>query len=237
MILVDELKLCFVQIPHTASTTFGNDLIDNYGGRHVLSKHSYLHELNAKLPEVYNSYCVVGCVRNPLDDRLSAYAKLKTNHMGLYEGNLIDPGANKGGWLSRKRRQRILHENLSFDTFIRETSRYPFVSPISIHQARYDKIFRFETIASEYKALMEQLTGRAIVLPEKGNQTLERGIDFLDSYTPSALAVAESALKPFMLEFDFPLPAAWSGSLTAIEVQRYKVAKFLKKQWWAFKVK
>ena len=237
MILVDELKLCFVQIPHTASTTFGNDLIDNYGGRQVLSKHSYLHELKAKIPEVYNTYCVVGCVRNPLDDRLSAYAKLKTNHMGLYEGGLVDPRANKGGWLSRTRRKKILQQNFGFDEFIRETSRYPFVSPISIHQTRYDKIFRFETITSEYSALMAELTGRSIVVPEKGNQTAERSSNFLENYTPLMLSAAEPALKPFMLEFDFRLPSAWNDSLTTGELQRYKIAKFLKKQWWAFRAR
>ena len=59
MIIVDDLKLCFVQIPHTGSTNIGEELLNNFDGREILKKHSYLDSLKNNYKNIYDNYFIV----------------------------------------------------------------------------------------------------------------------------------------------------------------------------------
>ena len=84
MIISDTHKYVFVEYPRTGTTAVSNELCQNYSGRRVLRKHSTYQEfLKIASPEE-KKYFVFTSVRNPLDDAVSHYFKLRTDHRERY---------------------------------------------------------------------------------------------------------------------------------------------------------
>ena len=212
MVICRELKLCLVQLPHTGSTNLGEHLIKNYGGEKLLAKHSYLDQLRVFRPEVFKSYRIVGGVRNPLDDRVSSFFKLKSNHLGLYEGKPAETGLIGGGPYTRRLRRKIVAESLDFNEYFLRHVRLIYANPISILGRRYDFVYRFEEINEGWDRFFKGIGETWIPMPH-GNKTAERSSDFLNYYSRSSQVRARRIFGPFMEEWSYEFPDWWaSGS-------------------------
>ena len=84
MIISDEHKYVFVELPFTASTAISRELWEHYGGRRVLRKHSSYREFLKYASPEQRAYFVFSGMRNPLDEAVSLYVKLRTNHRNNY---------------------------------------------------------------------------------------------------------------------------------------------------------
>lgn len=209
MIISDVHKYVFVQVPHTASTALENLLIEKFDGRRILRKHSYLDELYLFNKSAFRNYYVFGCVRNPLDERISIYQKYKTDHLGLYRGDLQINGGIKGGFVSRKISRAISHRELSFDDYFRRFVRLQYFSPISIFQNRYDKIMRYETLQDDFNQVLHNLSLRSARIPVS-NRTAGRAAETEEWYCDAEVRKrAQYLFGPFMAEFGYVFPSSW----------------------------
>ena len=237
MIIVDDLKLCFVQIPHTGSTNIGEELLNNFGGREILKKHSYLDSLKNNYKNIYDNYFIVGSTRNPLDERVSFFYKMKNNHMGLYSGETVDPKANKGGVLSRSYYNKI-QKGMNFDEYILSLPNLKYVSPISIHQKRYDMILRFENLTEDFSKLLRVLNSKKESNLQHGNKTKNRDRHYTKFYTKKeSIYKAVYIYSDFMKEHNYNLPEDWirDGYQISTSSFKYGFSKVIKNIFWRIK--
>lgn len=214
MILCDDYKLAFVQLPHTGSTGIGKVLVEQYGGRSVLCKHSYLDELKQFYPEAYGSYFIFGGVRNPLDERVSSYFKLKSNHLNLYSGVQSDAKARDSGRLAKSFHSKIVENNYSFSEYFLQLVKFVYFNPISIHERRYDFVYRYENLDHDFGSVLRHVGARPTSLP-KNNKTAMRTADFEKYYTKIAQEHAHTLFSPFMDHWGYQFPEDWFESQRA----------------------
>lgn len=84
MIISGEHRYVFVELPRTGSTAIRKELLNQYGGRKILQKHSTYQEFLRTANEEEKRYFVFSGVRNPLDDAVSHYFKLASDHHGRF---------------------------------------------------------------------------------------------------------------------------------------------------------
>ena len=208
MILSDKYRFVFVQVPHTGSTGIGDFLIAKFSGRRILSKHSYLNELKWRFPHEFQSYFVVGGVRNPLDDRVSMYFKIRNDHLGLYSGNVQVPGYRPAGHRARRIFRDINENNLSFSQYFLKYVRNVYYSPISILRDRYNLVYKFENIDGGLRLFFKEIGVTAPNL-KPSNSTSGRSKSFAQYYDAEARQHAVRVFGPFMSEFDYQFPCDW----------------------------
>ena len=96
-----------LELPHTASTSIRRELCEYYDGTTILLKHaSYKTFLKTATDEEKN-YFVFSCIRNPLDNAVSVFFKLKTDHRGRF----ANPKQNKKRRIRAKRIYKFIQEN------------------------------------------------------------------------------------------------------------------------------
>ena len=71
MILSDEHRYLFVELPHTGTTAISRELQEHYGGRPILIKHARYHQFRKIATREQKSYFVFSCIRNPAEEAVS----------------------------------------------------------------------------------------------------------------------------------------------------------------------
>ena len=212
MIISDTYRYVFVQIPHTASTAIAEELIRFYDGRPILKKHSYVPEFERAASRAQKDYFVFGSIRNPLDERVSSYWKLRSDHLALYshEGELQEGVEDRSFRLGRRRYEYLRAEERDFEDYFRKFCRYTYDSPVSLRKSRYNKVMRYEDIRTEFRDVLQALG----ISPERdlqeANPTSGREKNFTQYYTPSIIPRAVRIFGPFMEEWGYAWPDEWS---------------------------
>ena len=84
MILSDEHRYLFIELPHTGTTAISRELQEHYGGRPILTKHARYHQFRKIATREQESYFVFSCIRNPAEEAVTRYFRYKTDHGGRY---------------------------------------------------------------------------------------------------------------------------------------------------------
>lgn len=87
MVISDKYTYVFIQTPRTASSAISEELRNHYSGRSLLRKHAPYLEFKRIATKQEKSYFVFSTIRNPMDEIVSLYFKLKTDHRGAYSGS------------------------------------------------------------------------------------------------------------------------------------------------------
>ena len=88
MIISHEHRFVFVELPRTGSTAVGKELIESYGGVRILRKHSSYGDFVRQATPDERTYFKFSSIRNPMDDAVSGYFKLATDHHGRYSDEM-----------------------------------------------------------------------------------------------------------------------------------------------------
>ena len=234
MIVSHEHKLVLVQVPHTASTDFGELLVRDYGGVSILSKHSYLDELRVFYPDLYKNYFIIGGVRNPLTERVSAYHKLVSNHVGLYGGDPNSNAIRRARGAGQLRRRRIIDEGLSFSEYFLQNVRWVYFSPIYIRRARYDYIYRIECLEQSWREVCELL---GLNYSPVGNKNKTEGVpseldaELTKVFDRSAQIHATKVFSCFMGQFDYQFPSDWCHGNDPSRLEIHSGLAFRRTMW------
>jgi hypothetical protein len=212
VIVSDKHKYVFIEIPKTGSTAIAKELVEKYDGKSILKKHSFYHEFLKKANDEERKYFAFSCVRNPLDDAVSVYFKLKSNHRGDYTNP--EKLAENGGWVTKRRLAKFtyIHDHdASFSEFFLVFYKLPYddMNCVSGHQMNY--IMRFESLSSDFMNVLHRLGIEPVRDLPVVNKTAERGLDYLNYYQEPAVRKRSAFIfGPFMKKWGYELPRDWS---------------------------
>jgi hypothetical protein len=212
MIISDRYKYVFVEQPLTASTAIASELVRYYGGREILSKHSNYSDFLSVASKQERDYAVVIGARNPLDQVVSGYQKLKVNHSNAYD----NPAAfeENGGWISKHRRKmfRYVHaDGHEFEDYFRKYFGKPRVkvSQFLWSPSAYDFIIRFERLQQGFAEFLKFIRAEQVRELPVVNKTAGKR-DFLSYYSsPAIRASAVYACGPLMTAWGYEIPPDW----------------------------
>jgi hypothetical protein len=214
MIISHQYKYVFVELPRTGTTSIGRELCKVYGGRRILYKHSTYHDFLRSATDEEKTYFVFSCIRNPLDDAVSRYYKLKVNHRERY----TDP-------VKMKRRRKIFVERIEdrlfnfiqendadFETFFLKFYIFPYNDWSSIEHDKFDFVIHFENLHDDFAKALELIgIEQKRQLPTR-NKTGERARDYLAYYTPPTIKRAKRVFGPYMKQWGYEIPHNWGES-------------------------
>lgn len=160
MIIDQKRKYIFTGLPHSASSAISKELIEQYGGKSILKKHSNVFTLNRQGLVDLDRYFIFGVFRNPIDISYSVYSKLKLNEKGLY----TDPEYFKenGGHIRkgvRKLREKLITEEWSFNDYIKHQFRsgIPFDNAFSFNEPYFSFVIRFDRIQEDFHEVLGRI--------------------------------------------------------------------------------
>lgn len=212
MIISLRHKYLFLEHPATACTAIARELVEFYDGEAILFKHaSYLHFVDWAGPAT-DDFFIVGGNRNPMDQAVSGYFKMKTNHHDVFTNPecLI----KNGGFVSERRLrafQFIQENDADFAEFFKRFCRYPFVNPVALSLPHLDHIIRFEHIQEDFSALLARLGLDQIRPIPTVNKTNKPKRDYRSYYVPEIRARAVRVLGPLMSYSGYAFPQEWNA--------------------------
>ncbi len=213
MVVSDDYRYVFIELPHTGSTAIHQELCEHYSGRPVLAKHARYHEFLAQATPDQRDYFSFSCVRHPMDEAVSLYFRYKTNHAGRY----TDPAKlrRNGGSVSEHsvKAHRFIRDNdADFVDFFRYYYRRPYDSWSNLSHTRLSFVIRFERLEQDFEALLERLELEPVRQLPRLNKTDARRHDFWSYYPENIRDRARRIFGPFMLEWGFEFPDHWGAS-------------------------
>lgn len=226
MIISDEHRYVFVQLPHTGSTAVGRELRERYSGRSILHKHATYEEfLKVATPDEC-TYFVFSGIRHPLDEAVSIYHKYRTDHRHRF----TDPvKLAKRGWFTRHRdviKYRFVagHE-ADFPTFFRRFYRWPYNNWSHLSHRRFDYVLRYERLQEDFATVLQRLGLQAQRPLPLVNATGARENDYTAYYTPDIVPQAKRVFAPFMEQWGYGFPSSW-GAVSISRRLRVEFAAF-----------
>lgn len=212
MIISHKYKYVFVEYPRTGTTAVSKELCLNYDGKRILRKHStYQAFLKIASPEE-RKYFVFTSVRNPLDDAVSHYFKLKTDHRERYtHREKVRNGKRLAEYFDTVLFRYIQKHDVDFPTYFRKFYVIPHNTWSTISIKRYDYIMRFESLQEDFATLLKKLDIPAIRPLPALNVTSGRKKEYWMYYTPEIIPRARRIFGPFMKQWGYEFPNEWGA--------------------------
>jgi hypothetical protein len=238
MIISHRYRYVFVELPRTASTAISHELRDRYDGISILEKHSLYQRFLRDASEDEKRYFVFSGIRNPLDDAVSRYFKLKTDHhdrftnpvkakyaVGSRRAELAmrgDPDAIREvkarkrspvDRLENRRFRYVAARGADFPTFLERYYRLPYDNWSRLSHRDFDYVIRFEHIQEDFAAVLRMLGIEQERPLPISNRTSDKEMAFWEYYsTPGSIERAKRVFGPFMERWGYAFPEAWGPS-------------------------
>lgn len=210
MIISHRHRYVFVELPRTGSSAVRRELRELYDGAPILDKHATYDEFRRQASEDERRYFVFSTIRNPLDDAVSRYFKLKTDHRQRFSD--VTRQRNRrplNTFLDRRMYRYVSSTEADFSTFFLHFYRLPFDTWASLDHRRFDFVMRFEQLADDFEVALRRIGIQpARPLPSR-NVTGERESSYADYYTPAARRRALRVFGPYMRRWGYEFPPDW----------------------------
>ena len=208
MVISHTYRYVFIEIPLTASWAIRHELCKYYEGEPILHKHAtYPEFLQAASPQERN-YFAFATVRHPLDEAVSRYFKLKTDHSSAFS----DPAALEKLQIDESDlpKYRFIQEtHADFEAYFSRFHRHPFIGMIDLSAPYLDAVIHYETLQADFADLLVGLGIRQVRPVPLVNKTAGRGADWQSYYTPAMVEQARRSIGPFMRWWGYRFPAEW----------------------------
>lgn len=238
MIISHRHRYVFVELPRTGSTAINRELCDRYEGISILEKHSTYVDFLRGASDDEKRYFVFSGLRNPLDDAVSRYFKLKTDHnqrythpvktkyaVGIRRAQLALQGdtasvqkahARRRSFVDRlenRRHRFVTRTDADFPAFLQRYYWLPYDNWSRLAHDRFDFLIRFEHLRDDFDTAL-RLIG---LEPERplpiSNKTSQKQAEFLSYYSsPAAIGRAKRVFGPFMETWGYAMPTEWGPS-------------------------
>jgi len=185
LIISDRHRYLFVELPRTGSTAVRRELRALYDGRPILTKHATYGDFLRVATEDQKRYFVFSSVRNPLDDAVSKYFKVKGGraHGALPRGTRGDrPSGKRRGkdrlinrLLDRHMTRFVRRTGADFPTFFLHYYVLPYDTWASLAHHRFGLVMRFETLADDFEETDKCEAKLTIVVEVSSTPALHHG--------------------------------------------------------------
>ena len=258
MIISSEHRYVFVELPRTGSTAIRKELVSQYGGRKILQKHSTYQEFVRVADEDEKRYFVFSGIRNPLDDAVSHYFKMATDHHGRFSdqerrryrlGNVgaevyREQGVNRKGQQPRRRSLSDRRDNRMFDYIRRHDAdfaqfflRYhhlPYDNWSRLSHDDLDFVVRFEHLQEDFAAALEQIGLELKRSLPVTNRTEGKDSDYLKHYGQETVPRAKRVFGPYMRHWGYEFPPEWGeGPSSTWHDMLYKTLAIPRTLYWS----
>lgn len=236
MIVSDEHRYVFIEVPHTGSVAVSRALQEHYGGRPILRKHATYQDFLRQATADQKSYFSFAAVRNPLDLAVSRYFRFKLKDRP-WMGN--PAWVAKHGSVAQKHdlaiAQWIVRTDASFEDFLLRWYRVPFDSWTSLDQERYSSVMRFERLQDDFDRTLREIGLEPVGPLPAANVTPGRDRNWLQHYTPRARRRAIWVFGSYMKEWGYDFPAEWGDVRPPVWSGPYfGVARLARSVYWKF---
>lgn len=232
MIVSEEHRYAFVQLPHTGCTAVGHELVEYYGGSPILEKHASYRAFRRWAGSTADEYFVFATVRNPMDEVVSVYHKFRNDHKGHYS-NPANWKKN-GGWLSNRGLRQFLFirdNNASFQDYFKKFFVLPYVNTSVLVYGQVDFVMRFERLEEDFSSLVDRL-GLSLVRPlPVMNPTLKDDRDFVDYYE-GVESRARRIFGPMNRLWGYDFPEGWKNEVPAASEVAFAASRFGRTCFW-----
>ena len=234
MIISHRHRYVFVELPRTGSSAVRRELRELYDGVPTLHKHSTYDEFRRQASEDERGYFVFSAIRNPLDDAVSRYFKIKTDHRQRFSDVTRQKNRRALNSMLDARMYRFVVKNdADFSTFFLHFYRLPFDTWASLDHRGFDYVMRFERLADDFEAAL----GRIGIEPARPlpwrNMTGGRESNFADYYTPEAQRRALRVFGPYMRRWGYEFPADWElPAPSAVHELSYQAYSRVARAYW-----
>ncbi len=223
MIISDEHKYVFVELPWTASTAISKELREHYGGRRVLRKHSSYREFLKYASPEQKKYFVFSGVRNPLDELVSVYVKYVTDHRANY--------TNNKNWVTRRKKRRYewVQENTpSFAQFFLRFYHLPLENWSSLDHHHFDYVYRLENLQEDFAEILRRIGLQPMRSLPVVHRTEGKAAG-QSYYKPETYKRARFVCGPLMERWGYEFPPEWHAGRAAWQSRLpYRILVFAK---------
>lgn len=234
MIVSHRHRYVFVELPRTGCTAVRRELLSLYDGEPILYKHVTYPEFLKVASEEEKRYFVFSTIRNPLDQTVSRYFKLKTDHQGQFSDPRAAPRKRlvdriRDGYIFRY----VRTTDADFTQYVRRFRRLPYDTWASLSHHEFDFVMRFETLADDFERAL-RLIG---IEPQRRlpvvNRTAARDRDFDTYYPPALRRQARRVFGPYMERWGYRFPESWQiEGPTTLDRAQYILYSFLARAYW-----
>jgi hypothetical protein len=232
-----EHRFLFVELPRTGSTAIRHELRDVYGASPILHKHATYEEFLRQASADEKTYFVLSGIRNPLDDAVSLYFKLRTDHKSRH----TDPNrAPKHRRLLNRLRDDAMYryvarDDADFSTFFLRFYRLPHDTWASLSHHRFGYVMRFERLAEDFEEALRRIGIEPVRPLPVVNRTSARDRDFSTYYSPAAIRRARRVMGPYMERWGYEFPASWNVEPpTRVHRLQYAIFSFFARLYWRY---
>jgi hypothetical protein len=209
MVISDEHRYVFIEVPQTASSALAAELIENYGGRRIFRKHTDYLEFHRTASAEERSYRVLATVRNPMDIVVSKFIKARDDHRNSY-GSAMAADAPFGHRFRPEAREFafIARHGADFARYVRKFYRHVYNSRACLLPA-HAHVLKYERLDVEFPAWLASV-GLELARPlPRRHVTDGRGRDFSEWYQGDLRTHAVRVFSPYMLRWGYAFPADW----------------------------
>ncbi len=207
MVISTENKYVFIEIGKSGTTAISAELVNYYGGKKILKKHTSIKILLKLLKYKNLDYFIFASIRNPLNKVISTYEKLDT----YWSSELID--AKKKNYLEKYylKKKKKFKQSSTFENFFLRFYRFPYYD-WALSEKRYcDFIIKQENIQNDFEIVIKKIGLKKVRDIPVQNKT--KGKKNIDEYFISSKSRrrAEKIFTPYMNEFGYECP--WEKEL------------------------
>lgn len=222
MIVSHRYRYVFVELPLTGSTAIAKELVECYSGEPFLRKHSTYQDFLRKADRSWHGYFVFSGIRHPLDQVVSRYSKLKSDHKGKYSGLSKGTAPHALGlhfrllsWVQSRRFAFVNEGGASFPAFLQRFYTVPYSDWSVLSHKKFNAVTRFETLAEDFDRIVRAIgiePVRPLPFRNKTQDKAEWQTYFADE------GVRHHAVRvfgPFMKYWGYEFPAEWRVGATS----------------------
>ena len=212
MIVSDQHKFVFVEIPHTGSHSVSNELTELYGGRAIVRKHANITQYMAWAKGEQKRYYKFATVRNPLDYMATMYEKYRSNHKGQYTNE--EALLKNGGHVTNEHLRHfdyVYNQGGSFEGFMKTFFDKVYNNWFLVGSHQFDYVMKFENLQSEFADVLKLIGVEKVrdiphINPTKGKRPYQ------EYYTEGLKDLVLRNYGPFMKKWGYEFPLGWQAS-------------------------
>lgn len=208
MILSEENKYLFVEIPLTASWAIHHELCNYYGGKPILHKHAFYAEFVKYYRDQGKDLFVFAAVRNPLDEIVSRYFKLRHDHKKVFS-NPESASQLLLDYVDYTKYEFVKEPKINFVDYFLKFHKRPFGGLVDICSDQFDYVIRYEDLQAGFSEVLNRLALKQIRLLPLVNRTEGRNKSWQDYYPSKIQGQAKRVCGPFMAKWGYEFPPEW----------------------------